>query len=113
MASMIFGHVSARQRFELPRRHPGWIADDATFPAAEGDVGDGALPSHPGGEGGDLVERDVGVIADAALGRAECDVVLDAIAGEDLDLAVVHQHGHETTICRFGCVRIARCRDRV
>jgi len=33
------------------------------------------------------------VIADAALRRAQCDVVLHTIAGEDLDLAVVHLHG--------------------
>ena len=60
------------------------------FAAAERDVRDGALPRHPGGERRHLVERDARVIADAALGRAERDVVLDAIAGEDLDLAVVH-----------------------
>jgi hypothetical protein len=30
------------------------------------------------------------VIADAALGRSERDVVLHPVAGEDLDLAVVH-----------------------
>ena len=35
---------------------------------------------------------DVRVIADAALGGTERDVVLHAIAGEDLDLAVVHLH---------------------
>ena len=32
------------------------------------------------------------VVADAALGRAAADVVLDAIAGEDPDVAVVHRH---------------------
>jgi len=32
------------------------------------------------------------VIPDAALGRPERDVVLHAVAGEDLDLAVVHLH---------------------
>ena len=34
--------------------------------------------------------RDVLVVADAALGRAAAEVVLDAVAGEDLDAAVVH-----------------------
>ena len=32
------------------------------------------------------------MVADAALGRAAAEVVLDAIAGEDLDAAVVHLH---------------------
>ena len=35
---------------------------------------------------------DVLVVADAALGRAAAEVVLDAVAGEDLDRAVVHLH---------------------
>ena len=34
--------------------------------------------------------RDVLVVADAALGRAATQVVLDAVAGEDLDRSVVH-----------------------
>ena len=33
------------------------------------------------------------MVADAALGRAATQVVLDAVAGEDLDRAVVHLHG--------------------
>ncbi len=32
------------------------------------------------------------MVADAALGRAAAEVVLDAVAGEDLDAAVVHLH---------------------
>ena len=86
------GDVAPRQRLELALRHPRRVADDAALAAAEGDVRDRALPRHPGRERRDLVERDVGVIADAALGRTERDVVLDAVAGEDLDLAVVHLH---------------------
>ncbi len=86
------GDVAARQRLELAARHARGIADDAALAAAEGHVRDGALPGHPGGQRRDFVERDVRVIADAALGRPERDVVLHAIAGEDLDLAVVHLH---------------------
>ena len=33
------------------------------------------------------------MVADAALGRAAAQVVLDAVAGEDLDRPVVHLHG--------------------
>src|SRR5207344_1722089 len=38
----------------------------------------------------DFVERHSRVESDAALGRTERDVVLDPVAGEDFDLAVVH-----------------------
>ena len=84
------GDVAAGQRFELAPRHLGRVADDAALAAAERDVRDRAFPRHPRRERGDFVERDAGVIADAALRRAERDVVLHAIAGEHLDLAVVH-----------------------
>ena len=87
-----FRDVAARQRFDLALRHLRRIADDAAFAAAERDVRDRALPRHPRGERGHFVERDAGVIADAAFGRAERDVVLDAEAGEHFDLAVVHLH---------------------
>ena len=65
------------------------IADDAALGAAEGDVDDRALPGHPGGQRAHFVERDVGRVADAALGRAARDGVLHAIAGEDFQAAVV------------------------
>ena len=60
------------------------------LPPPYGMPDDRALPGHPHREGLDLVERDVLVVADAALGRAAAEVVLDAIAGEDLDRPVVH-----------------------
>ena len=85
-----FRNVAARQRLELTAGHARRIADDATLAAAERHVRDRALPRHPGGERRDFVERDVGVIADAALGRAKGDVVLHAVSGEDFDFAVVH-----------------------
>src|SRR5262249_58836930 len=46
-----------------------------------------------GCERGDRGERRARVIAYAALRRAERDVVLHAVAGEDLDRAVVHLYG--------------------
>ena len=82
--------VAAGERLELAAGHARGVADDAALAAAERDVGDRALPRHPGGERRDFVEADVGVVANAALGRPERDVVLHAIAGEDFDLAVVH-----------------------
>ena len=84
------GDIAAGQRLELAARHAGRVADDAALAAAERHVRDRALPGHPGRERGDLVQRDVGVVADAPLGGPERDVVLHAVAGEDFDLAVVH-----------------------
>jgi hypothetical protein len=99
-----FGDVPAGQRLQLALRHPRRVADDPAFAAAEGDVRDGALPRHPGGERRDLVERDVRVIADAPLRRAERDVVLHTVAGEDLDFPVVHLHRarHDNLPLRVG-----------
>ena len=85
-----FGDVAARERLELALRHLRRIADDAALAAAERNVRDGALPGHPRRERRHFVERHAGVVADAAFGRAERDVVLHAVAGEDFDLAVVH-----------------------
>src|SRR5205823_3946905 len=58
------------------------VAGHAPLGAAEGDVGDGALPGHPGGQGAHLVEGDVGVVADAALARPADVAVQDAVAAE-------------------------------
>src|SRR5262249_53413998 len=65
---------------------------NAALAAAERDVGDGALPRHPRRQRRDLLERHVGVEADAAFGRAARDAVLHAKALEQPDRAVVHPH---------------------
>ena len=84
------GDVAAGERLDFATRHPRRVADDSAFAAAEGDLRDGALPGHPRRQRRDFIQADIGVIADAAFGRAEADVVLDAVAGEDFDLAAVH-----------------------
>ena len=86
------GRVAAGQALELLVRELLGVDDDAALAAAVRDADDGALPGHPHRQGLDLVEGDVLVVADAALGRAAAQVVLDAVAGEDLDAAVVHLH---------------------
>ena len=84
------GEEAAGQALELLLAELLGVDDDAALAAAVRDADDRALPGHPHGEGLDLVERDVLVVADAALGRAATQVVLDPIAGEDLDRSVVH-----------------------
>jgi len=53
------------------------VADDAALPPAEGEVEEGALPGHPGGEGPDGVDSLIGVEPDPPLRRPLCVVVLD------------------------------------
>ncbi len=67
------GGVAAGHAFEFALRHLLGVADDAALGSSEGDVDDGALPGHPGGEGADFIEGDVGRVADAALCGAASD----------------------------------------
>ena len=94
--------VAACERFDLALRHLRRIANHAALAAAEWNVRDGALPRHPRRERRHFVERDAGMIANASLRRSERDVVLHAIAGEDLDLAVVHLHRARDDDLAFG-----------
>src|SRR5439155_27078315 len=87
------GDVAAGQRFDLALGHLRRVADDPAFATTERNVRDGALPRHPGRERGHFIERHAGVIPDAAFRRAERDVVLHAVPGEDFDLLVVHLDG--------------------
>src|SRR5581483_1847538 len=57
---------------------------------AKGNIYHGALPRHPHCQSAHLVERDLLVVADAALGWATIDVVLHPVAGKDAHTAVVH-----------------------
>ena len=61
---------------------------DAALRAAERDPRHGRLPGHQRRQRAHLVEVDLGVVADAALVRPARAVVLDAEAGEDVDLPV-------------------------
>ena len=85
--------VAARDALELTLRQLARIADHAALAAAERHVDDGALPRHPRGQRGDLIEGHAGMVADTALGRSQRDVVLDTVAREHLDLAVVALDG--------------------
>ena len=84
--------VAAREPLELAGAHLERIADHAALRAAERQVHDGALPRHPRRERLHFLERHLHVEADAALGRPARRVVQHAVAGEHLDLAVVHHH---------------------
>ena len=87
------GDIAARHAFQLGLRHFARVADHAALAAAEGDVHHRRLPRHPGGQRLHFIQAHIGVVADAALGRAAGDVVLHAVAFEDLERAVVHLGG--------------------
>src|SRR5207244_6372537 len=76
-------------RLELSGRQGARIAADAALRAAVGQAQQRALPGHPHRQRGALAERDVRVVADAALRRAEHARVLHAVSGKDRSAAVV------------------------
>src|SRR6202008_564233 len=49
---------------------------------------------HPTGECAYFVERDIGRVTDSALGWAAGDGGLDADAGKDFEMAVIHLNGN-------------------
>ena len=74
-----------------------------------------ALPRHPHRERGALAERDVRVVADAALRRPEHRRVLHPIRGEDAHLARVEvdRHGDDDRALRdSGAARLRSARRR-
>ena len=81
-------HERAGDRLDLLRLELARVDVHAALGAAEGDVGDRRLPGHQLGQRAHLVEVDLGVEADAALVGPAGAVVLHAVAGEDVDLAV-------------------------
>ena len=88
-----FGGISAGEAFFFAEREFFGVADDAAFGAAEGEIDQGIFPGLEHGQRHDFIAVDGGVEADAAFEGAACVVVLGAIAGEDLDVAIVHLDG--------------------
>src|SRR5690606_17720122 len=75
---------------ELAQRERGRVALDAALGAAVGHVDERRLPGNQAGEGANLVQIDVGVVAQAALEGAAGVVVLDAVAAEVADGTIIH-----------------------
>ena len=71
-----------------------WVDVHAALRASVGDVHDGRLPGHQLGKRAYLVEVHLGVEADPALVGTARPVVLHAVAGEDVHLAVAEAHRH-------------------
>ena len=84
---------AARDPLELELRDRVRIELDAALSSAEREAQERGLPRHHGGERLDVVQRDLRVVAHAALERADEVVVLDPVALEESDLSVVHADG--------------------
>src|SRR5438094_373192 len=87
------GREAPRHVLQLVLRELARVDDDAALGAAERDADDSALPRHPHRERLDLVQRHVGVVADATLGRPAVDVVLDTVPREDPRMPVIELDG--------------------
>ena len=76
-------HPAAAQFFLLEHREGCRVNRHAAFTTTQGDIGDGALPGHPHGQGAHRIEGLGGVEADATFVGATHVVVLDTVAGEN------------------------------
>jgi hypothetical protein len=86
--------VATGEALELVEGQQRRVAAHPALGAAEGQIEDGRLERHRGGQRLHLVGIDVGVEADAALAGAAGGVVVDPPPGEHLDGAVVHADRH-------------------
>ena len=91
------GGIATRETLELAHRELLGVDAHTSLAATEGDAHHGALPGHPHGQCANHAGRDVRVVAETALGGTPTQVVLDAVAGEELHAAVIHVHreGHD------------------
>jgi hypothetical protein len=96
-----------REPLLLAEAHHFRIALHAALRASERNVDHRGLPGHQGRKRAHLVEVGVRVVADAALVGTAGGVVLDAVAGEDLEVAVVHANRH-----LHGQLPVGRAEDR-
>src|SRR6185436_16621428 len=72
---------------------PARIDTHAAGRSSERDTHERRLPRVEHGEGTDLVEVEVWHVADPAARRSAVDVVMNAVAGVDLDVPVVVRDG--------------------
>ncbi len=82
--------ITPRHAFKLALGHALGVADHATLGPAKRNVHGGGLPGHPHRQRLHFIQSDVGMEADAAFAGTARHVVLHAVAGEHLYLAVVH-----------------------
>jgi hypothetical protein len=85
-------HIGSAEPLQFAGRHLAGIADDAAFGTAQGDVGHGRLPGHPGGQGPDGIDGLIGVEAEPPFVGPRASLYCTRKAAESLGPAVVHAH---------------------
>ena len=93
MIGQDFAGIAAGEAFLFAERELVGIAHHPALGAAEGEIDQRVLPRLEHGQGHDFVAVDGGIEADTPLERPARVVVLGAVAGEDLDAAIIHAHG--------------------
>ncbi len=83
---------AAGDALELGLGEVAGVALHAALAATVGEPHQRALPGHHGGERLAVIEGDIFVVADAALEGPQDVRVLDAVALEEADVAVIHAH---------------------
>ena len=85
-----FASEPARHPFQFALGHALRIADDAALCSAERHVHHRRLPGHPRRQRFHFIQRNVGMIANAAFAWPARNVVLHAESGHHAQLAVIH-----------------------
>ena len=86
--------VTPRNFFQFDAGQLCHVAPDRALGSPERNIHDRTLPRHPGSEGLDLVQRDVGSIPDSPLRGAQDVVVNHPIALKNFDTSIVHLDGN-------------------
>ncbi len=87
-----FAGVAAGQTFQFTFRQGEGVDADAAFGPAVRNIDRGALNGHPGRKCHDFVKIDIRMVANTTFTRSARQIVLNAIALEVADGAVVHLH---------------------
>ena len=86
------GTISTRDAHEFIPAQFAWIATNAALGAAKWKTHKTALERHDHGQTLHLIQRDMWMKSQAALVWTKRVVVLNAIAGEQAMLAIIHEH---------------------
>ena len=87
-----FAGVAASQAFQFTFRQREGVDADAAFGSAVRNIDRGALNGHPGRKCHDFVKIDIRMVANTTFTRSTRKIVLNAIALEVANGAVVHLH---------------------
>ena len=87
------GGIASAQPLQFAYRKQLRVTGYGALGPSEWNVHNCAFPGHPHGQGADFVQADVGVVSNAALGRAPGHAVLHPVSREYVDAPVIHSHG--------------------